>query len=166
MLFDAIGFYLQRVPYHIDMFLFISLLTKSGYSYSLQCHYNKTIPAAGLLFLITRFSTFQILLSETYFLRVLTEVFVSVIYKQQKKGLLVEGEILGLLFLLLAVNTLRKISNQLVNGNSAHIADGYECKHTEDHVHALNLFTEGRVPRLKFHVSATFVPMIERICYY
>lgn len=85
MLFDAIGFYLQRVPYHIDMFLFISLLTKSGYSYSLQCHYNKTIPAAGLLFLITRFSTFQILLSETYFLRVLTEVFVSVIYKQQKK---------------------------------------------------------------------------------
>lgn len=48
------------------------------------------------------------------------------VYKQKKIVILVEGESLGLLFLFLAMNTLRKISNSLVNGNSAHIADGYE----------------------------------------
>lgn len=70
--------------------------------------------------------------------------------KSKKKGILVEGESFGLLFLLLAMNTLRKIFSQLVNGNSAHVADGYECKRTEGQVHALNVFTEGRLPRLNF----------------
>lgn len=64
------------------------------------------------------------------------------------------------------MNTVRKISNQLVDGNSAHTADGYEYNHTEDHVHALNVFTEGRFPRLEFHVSAISVPMNKRICDY
>lgn len=80
--------------------------------------------------------------------------------------ILVEGESLGLLFLFLAMNTLRKNSNPLVNGNSAHIADGYEWKHTEDHVHTLNTFTEGQLPKLTFHVYATLVPAVGRICYY
>lgn len=89
--------------------------------------------------------------SEKHIFLVCWGLYVSV-YKQKKKVILVEGESLGLLFLFLAMNTLRKISNSPVNGNSAHMADGYEWKHREDHVHTLSTFTEGRLPKLKYHV--------------
>lgn len=65
LLFSVVGFYLQQVPCHIDTSLFMSLLTKRGYCYSLQCSLQQNLLVLGLLFLITCFSTSQILLSET-----------------------------------------------------------------------------------------------------
>lgn len=101
---------------------------------------------------------FQMLLSETHFTSVVTEVVVPLVYKQKKKPnknpkqknprkqtkkrILVEGENLGLWVLFFAMNTLKE-NLQHVSGKSAQIADGCECKHTEDHVHALNVFTRA-----------------------
>jgi len=128
-------------------------------------HYIKTYWEQDSYFSLRVFLLFRYCIPEHTFpvceLKYLYQWFIN----SKNKGILVAGASLSLQFPLLSLNNLRKISSQLVNGNSAHIADGYECKHTEDHAHALNVFTEGRLPRLKFHESATFVPMMERICY-
>lgn len=46
---------------------------------------QQNLLVAGLQFLITCFSTFWTLFSETYFPSMLAKVFVPVVYKQQKK---------------------------------------------------------------------------------
>lgn len=163
MSFSAIEFYLQRVSYHIDT-LFIYFLFQNWLLLfsTVPLQYNPLVEGCSVL--ITCFSTFQKLFYETSFLSVLRPLCQWLI--SRKKSDFGRRGKPWLIVPVSCMNTLRKISNSLVNGNSAHIADGYEWKHREDHVHTLNMFTGGRLPRLKFHVYATLVPRIGRTCYY